>query len=76
MRARRGASWDTPAKENLSQDDSVVVNFITRCKNECNPSFLSEGTQFIQPVPTPVYLFGVAASKLMPTSRIMSEPPP
>ena len=76
MRARRGPSWDAATKEDLSQDDGVVVSFIMCRKNECNPSFLSEGTQFVQPVPTPMYLFRVAASKLVPTSRIVSEPLP
>ena len=76
MRARRGPSWDAPTKENLSQDDGVVVSFVTCCKDECNPSFLSERTQLVQPVPTPMYLVRVAASKLVPTSRIVSEPPP
>ena len=38
-----GPSWDAPTKEDLSQNDGVVVSLITRCKNECNPSSLSEG---------------------------------
>jgi hypothetical protein len=46
------------------------------CKNECDPSFLREGAQFVEPVPTPMYLFRVAASKLVPTSGIMSKPLP
>jgi hypothetical protein len=42
-RARMGPSWDAPTKEDLSQDDGVVMSLIMRCKNECNPSSLSEG---------------------------------
>jgi hypothetical protein len=36
-------SWDAPTKEDLSQDDGIVMSLIMRCKNECNPSSLSEG---------------------------------
>ena len=42
MRARRGLSWDAATKEDLSQDNGVVVSFIMCCKNESNPPFLSE----------------------------------
>jgi hypothetical protein len=76
MRAKSAPSWNAPAKQDISQDDSVVVNFVTCRKNERNPSFPSEGTQLVQPVPTPMYLLRVAASKLKPTSGIMSEPLP
>ena len=52
------------------------MSLIMRCKNECNPSSLSEAAQFAEPVAMPMYLLRVAPSKLVPASRIMSEPPP
>jgi hypothetical protein len=47
MRARSGLSWDAATKEDLSQDNGVVVSFIMCGKNERNPPFLSEGTQLV-----------------------------
>ena len=42
-RARMGPSWDAPTKEDLSQNNSVVMSLIMCCKNECNRPSLSEG---------------------------------
>jgi hypothetical protein len=42
-RARMGPSWDAPTKEDLSQNDGVVMSLIMRCKNERNTPSLSEG---------------------------------
>lgn len=75
-RARVGHSWDAPTKEDLSQNNSVVMSLIMCCKNECNRPSLSEGAQFAEPAAMPMYLFRVAASKLVPAGRIMPEPPP
>jgi hypothetical protein len=47
MQVRRGSTWNAPTKEYTSQDNGVVVSFITCCKNECNPPFPSERTQFV-----------------------------
>lgn len=47
MRARRELSWNAATKEDLSQDNGVVVSLIMCCKYECNRSFPSESTQFV-----------------------------
>jgi hypothetical protein len=70
------ASWDAPAKQDFSQNDRVVMSLIMRRKNECNSSSLGESTQLAEPVGMLMYLLRVAASKLVPASGIMPEPPP
>ena len=58
-------------------NDGVVMSLIMCCKNEGNPSSSERGCVVRRAGPRlPMYLFRVAASKLVPTSRIMSEPPP
>ena len=42
-RARMGPSWDAPTKEDLPQNDGVVMSLIMRCKNECNPPSFERG---------------------------------
>ena len=50
---RRGwvrLSYRGSTQKNVSQDNSVVMNFIVRCKNECDPASLSECAKFVEPV--------------------------
>lgn len=68
------ASRDASAKQDFPQNDRIVVSLVMRRKYECNPASLGESTQFAEPVVMPMYLFRVAAAKLAPTGRIMSEP--
>jgi hypothetical protein len=51
-----------PSRISLRTTASLLASSCA-CKNECNPSSLSEGTKFADLVLMPMYFFRVAASK-------------
>lgn len=71
-----GLPCSSSTQKNVPQDNSVVVSFIMRRKNERNPASFSERAQFVEPLAVPMDLFRVTASEFLPAIEIMAEPPP